>query len=306
MGSVGSDKVEQGEEEDPDDVDEVPVKAGHLNRGVVIRTVFAPQAVDGQDGNADDHVDGVQSGHREVQGEIEREPRGPRLMGLVVDLQALVVDPGNQAVIPLLLVLHHLDAKEDASEEDGENKPEGNAAPIAFGRGMNGHGHGQGRADENDGVDAAQVDVEQAARLGEGVGVLGAEDRVGHERIKGAYAWRTFLAQGSTIACGSDFPVEKANPFLGLHAAVTRESEKGMPVGGWYPNESLSLKEAFRCFTLDAAYAANQENVLGSLEPGKWADFIVIDQDLFRMNEHEIYKVKVLQTWVAGKRVFGR
>ena len=133
-----------------------------------------------------------------------------------------------------------------------------------------------------------------------------AEDRVGHERIKGAYAWRTFLAQGSSIACGSDFPVEKANPFLGLHAAVTRESEKGMPVGGWYPNESLSLKEAFRCFTLDAAYAANQENVLGSLEPGKWADFIVIDQDLFRMNEHEIYKVKVLQTWVAGKRVFGK
>jgi predicted amidohydrolase YtcJ len=132
-----------------------------------------------------------------------------------------------------------------------------------------------------------------------------AEDRIGHERIKGAYAWRTFLAQGSGIACGSDFPVEKANPFLGLHAAVTRESEQGMPVGGWYANESLSLKEAFRCFTLDAAYAANQDKVLGSLEPGKWADFILIDQDLFRMNEHEIYKVKVLQTWVAGKKVFG-
>jgi predicted amidohydrolase YtcJ len=133
-----------------------------------------------------------------------------------------------------------------------------------------------------------------------------AEDRIGHERIKGAYAWRSFLSQGSSIACGSDFPVEKANPFLGLHAAVTRESEKGMPVGGWYPNESLSLKEAFRCFTLDAAWAANQDDVLGSLEPGKWADFIVIDHDLFRMNEHDIYKVKVLQTWVAGKKVFGK
>ena len=133
-----------------------------------------------------------------------------------------------------------------------------------------------------------------------------AEDRIGHERIKGAYAWRTFLAQGSSIACGSDFPVEKANPFLGLHAAVTRESEKGMPVGGWYPNEEMSLKEAFRCFTLDAAYAAHQDDVLGSLEPGKWADFIIIDPDLFKMNLHDIYKIKVLQTWVAGKRVYGK
>jgi predicted amidohydrolase YtcJ len=78
-----------------------------------------------------------------------------------------------------------------------------------------------------------------------------------------------------------------------------------MPVGGWYANEGLSLKEAFRCFTLDAAYAAHQDKVLGSLEPGKWADFILIDQDLFRMSEHDIHQVRVVQTWVAGKKVFG-
>ncbi len=133
-----------------------------------------------------------------------------------------------------------------------------------------------------------------------------AEDRVGHERIKGAYAWRQFLVNGSPLACGSDFPVEYANPFLGLHAAVTREDDKGEPVGGWYPNEELSLKEAFRCFTLGAAYAARQEATLGSLEPGKWADFILIDQDLFRMSPREIFKVKVLETWTAGRRVFAR
>jgi predicted amidohydrolase YtcJ len=133
-----------------------------------------------------------------------------------------------------------------------------------------------------------------------------AEDRVGAQRIQGAYAWRRFLLQGSPLACGSDFPVESANPFLGLHAAVMRESEAGMPLGGWYLDQGMSLKEAFRCFTLDAAYAARQEAVLGTLEPGKWADFIVIDQDLFRMNPHDIWRVKVLQTWVGGRQVFSR
>ncbi len=133
-----------------------------------------------------------------------------------------------------------------------------------------------------------------------------AEDRIGHERIKGAYAWRQFLVTGSKIACGSDFPVEYANPFLGLHAAVTRESSKGEPAGGWYPNEEMSLKEAFRCFTLDAAYAAKQEGILGTLEPGKWADFILIDRDLFKMSTHDIWQVKVLETWVGGKKVFAR
>jgi predicted amidohydrolase YtcJ len=121
--------------------------------------------------------------------------------------------------------------------------------------------------------------------------------------MQGAYAWRTFLQQGSRIACGSDFPVESPNPFFGIHAAVTREDHNGQPIAGWYPEQEMSLKEAFRCFTLDAAYAGHQENSIGSLEPGKWADFIVIDRDMFKVSPYDIYKTKVLQTWVAGRLV---
>jgi predicted amidohydrolase YtcJ len=131
-----------------------------------------------------------------------------------------------------------------------------------------------------------------------------AEQRVGAERIKGAYAWRTFLQQGSRIACGSDFPVEAPNPFFGIHAAVTRQDAGGQPIAGWYPEQEMSLKEAFRCFTLDAAYAGHQEKTLGSLEVGKHADFIVIDRDLFKMSPYDIYKTGVLETWVAGRQVY--
>ncbi len=131
-----------------------------------------------------------------------------------------------------------------------------------------------------------------------------AEQRVGSERIKGAYAWRTFLKQGSRIACGSDFPVESPNPFYGIHAAVTRQNAANMPAAGWHKEQAMTLNEAFRCFTLDAAFAGHQENQVGSLEAGKWADFIVIDRDLFTIPAADIHKIGVLQTWVAGKQVF--
>lgn len=131
-----------------------------------------------------------------------------------------------------------------------------------------------------------------------------AEDRVGHERIKGAYAWRSFLKQGTRIAGGSDFPVESPNPFFGLHAAVTRQDHDGHPPGGWYPKQAMTVTEALRAFTLDAAYAAHQEDSQGTLEPGKWADFILIDQDIFKIDPARIWKTRVLQTWVAGKSVY--
>lgn len=131
-----------------------------------------------------------------------------------------------------------------------------------------------------------------------------AEERIGPERLKGAYAWRTFLRQGTIIAGGSDFPVESDNPFFGLHAAVTRTNHENEPKGGWHPEQAMTLLEAFRAFTLDAAYAQNQEKESGSLEPGKWADFILIDRDLFKIAPADIWKIKVEQTWVAGEKVY--
>ncbi len=131
-----------------------------------------------------------------------------------------------------------------------------------------------------------------------------AEDRIGAERLKGAYAWRTFLDQGTVIAGGSDFPVESPNPFFGIHAAVTRQDHTDRPPGGWRPDQKMTLLEAFRAFTLDAAYAEHQEKTLGTLEPGKWADFIVVDRDIFAVAPEKIWSTAVLETWVGGKRVY--
>lgn len=133
-----------------------------------------------------------------------------------------------------------------------------------------------------------------------------AEDRVGEDRIRGAYAWQTFLDQGTVIAGGSDFPVEDVNPFYGLYSAVTRKDHEGRPPEGWYSEQALSRIEALRAFTTDAAYAAHQEDVLGSLEPGKKADFILIDRDFFEVDASEIWQTEVLQTWMGGKAVFTR
>ena len=131
-----------------------------------------------------------------------------------------------------------------------------------------------------------------------------AEDRIGKERLRGAYAWRSFLDQGTKIAGGSDFPIESPNPFFGLHAAVTRTDHANRPPGGWYPSQAMTLPEAFRAFTLDAAFAQHQEKTVGSLEPGKWADFILIDRDLFKIAPSDIWKIKVQQTWVGGHQVY--
>lgn len=130
-----------------------------------------------------------------------------------------------------------------------------------------------------------------------------AEDRVGPERIKGGYAWRKFLDQGTIIASGSDFPVSSYLPFEGLHAATTRTDRQGMPAGGWFPEERMTPVEALQSFTLSPAYAGHQEKVLGSLEPSKWADFVLVDTDPFNPGNRMLWQTGVLQTWVGGRRV---
>jgi predicted amidohydrolase YtcJ len=131
-----------------------------------------------------------------------------------------------------------------------------------------------------------------------------AEDRLGAERMAGAYAWRTFLDEEVVLAAGSDFPVELSNPFHGLYAAVTRKDHDGNPSGGWYPEERLSREEALHGFTLGAAYAGLMDTIVGSLEPGKWADFILVDRDYFNVPESEIWQITVKETWLAGERVY--
>ncbi|MCF2857386.1 amidohydrolase [Pseudoalteromonas sp. SMS1] len=133
-----------------------------------------------------------------------------------------------------------------------------------------------------------------------------AEKRLAQPQLRGAYAWQSFIQHGVKVAAGSDFPVELANPFDGLYAAITRMDKKAQPAGGWRPAERLTKQQALQAFTLDAAYAAFQEFKLGSLEHGKWADFILLDQDYFKADIDALLNTQVQQTWIAGERKFVR
>ncbi len=134
-----------------------------------------------------------------------------------------------------------------------------------------------------------------------------AEARMGRERLGGSYAWATMLRNNVPLAFGSDFPVESPNPFHGLAVAISRQDGEGQPPGGWFPEQRLTLEQAFDAFTRRAAFASFAEDKVGTLEVGRMADFIFIDTDIFRTsNPAEIRDARVLETWLAGQIVWSR
>jgi predicted amidohydrolase YtcJ len=130
-------------------------------------------------------------------------------------------------------------------------------------------------------------------------------DRVWGARARNAYALRSLIDQGTLMAFGSDAPVAPLNPMLGIYAAVTRQDEDGEPAGGWYPEERIGVAEAIRGYTLGPACVAGKEQVSGSITPGKWADLVVLTDNLFEITPAAIREVGVHLTVFDGKVVYG-
>jgi hypothetical protein len=131
-------------------------------------------------------------------------------------------------------------------------------------------------------------------------------DRYWGDRCATGYAWRSLLEAGTVLAFGSDCPVEDLNPFVGIHAAVTRRRADGFPgPEGWYPQQRLTVEQALRAYTLGAAYAAGLEDRLGSLTPGKLADLVVLDRDIFACDPMAIAETRVVATMIGGRFVYG-
>ncbi len=133
-----------------------------------------------------------------------------------------------------------------------------------------------------------------------------AGNRLGQGRLLGAYAWRSLLNTGIPIPNGSDFPVELVNPLISFHAAFSRQDAKNWPVGGWIPQEAMTREEALKSMTIWAAWAGFMEKEVGSLEAGKLADFVVLDQDIMQIPAELVLKTRVLSTWLGGKPVYER
>ena len=131
-----------------------------------------------------------------------------------------------------------------------------------------------------------------------------AGDRLGPERIKGAYAYKELLEQNGIIAAGSDFPVEDINPLFGFYAAVVRKDKNDYPDGGFNPENAITREQALRAMTIWAAYASFEEKERGSLEAGKMADFVILDQDLMQAKPEELYKLKIAKTVLGGEVVY--
>ena len=131
-----------------------------------------------------------------------------------------------------------------------------------------------------------------------------AEKRIGPSRIKGAYAWGAVLKTGAHVPISSDFPGETLNPFYGIYAAITRQDPAGKPDGGWYPEQRMTIEEALRGYTIEAAYAAFEEKQKGSIEQGKLADLIVVSKDPTKVSAREVLGITVLKTFINGKVVY--
>lgn len=131
-----------------------------------------------------------------------------------------------------------------------------------------------------------------------------AEQRLGPDRVAGAYAWRRFASLGVPVANGSDFPVEEANPMPGIYASFTRQDAQGKPPGGWMPDQRLTREEALESWTLAGAYAAFEEKRKGSLEPGKLADFVMLDTDIMTAPPASVLKTRVIMTVLGGEVVY--
>jgi predicted amidohydrolase YtcJ len=130
------------------------------------------------------------------------------------------------------------------------------------------------------------------------------EERLGRDRIKGAYAWATMIKNGIPLAFGTDYPVEPVSPFRGLYACVTRERPEGGPRNGWEPQEKISLEDCIRAYTSGSAYAQFEEGKKGQLKPGEYADFIILSNDLTKVPPAEYTKTSVLRTVVGGRTVY--
>ena len=131
-----------------------------------------------------------------------------------------------------------------------------------------------------------------------------AEDRLGEQRTRFAYAYKTLLNNAGKVALGTDFPIENVNPFLTFYAAVSRQDLENYPEGGFNPDERLSREETLKGMTIWAAYANFEDDEKGSLEPGKFADFILVDQDPMEVELNKIPATKVLSTYIGGENVY--
>ena len=128
--------------------------------------------------------------------------------------------------------------------------------------------------------------------------------RLGQQRLLGSYAWRSLLNSGVIIPNGSDLPVEKTNPLISFHASIARQDDNNWPAGGWFPEQRMTREEALKSMTIWAAWAAFMEPEVGSLETGKYADFVVLDQDIMRVPAELVLQTRVLSTWLGGKEVY--